>query len=107
MPQERTLYRAAANGTGATVDTGANSLANKLNIDFKIPSTVTACTITVNSSPDNSSFTAVATFNNVLEAMVTIRMVAPHRYYNAVITNYAGAGTILVTCEPGEGKEIA
>lgn len=107
MAQERTFYRAAANGTGATVDTGANSLVNKLNLDFKIPSTVTACTITINSSPDNSSFTAVAVLTNVLELMATLRLVATHRYYNAVITNYAGSGTILITGEPGEAKEIA
>lgn len=107
MAQERTFYRAAANGTGTTVDTGANSLVNKLNLDFKIPSTVTAATIAINSSPDNSAWTAVAVFTNVLELMATLRLVATHRYYQAVITNYAGAGTILITGEPGEAKEIA
>jgi hypothetical protein len=107
MAQEKTLYRAAANGTGTTLDTGANSLVNKLNLDFKIPATVTACTITINSGPDGSTWTAVTSFNNVLEAEATVRLVATHRYYQAVITNYAGSGTIVVTCEPGEIKEIA
>lgn len=107
MAQKKTLYRAAANGTGATLDVGAGSHANKLNLDFKIPSTVTAVTIAVNSSPDNSSWTAVATFNNVLEHAGFVRLVALHRYYQAVVTNYAGSGTVLVTCEPGEGLEIA
>jgi hypothetical protein len=105
MAQVKTLYRAAANGTGTTLDNGAGSQVNKLNWNFKIPSTVTACTITINSSPDNSSFTPVITFNNVLEAVGTLSMVAVHRYYNAVITNYAGSGIILVLAEPGERKE--
>jgi hypothetical protein len=107
MAQEKTFYRAAANGTGTTVDTGANSLVNKLNLDFKIPSTVTAATITINSSPDNSTWSPVVAFSNVLEMTSYVRMVATHRYYQAVVTNYAGAGTILITGEPGEAKEIA
>jgi hypothetical protein len=107
MPQERTLYRASGNGTGATVDTGLNSLANKLNLDFKLPRTITAITITINSSPDNSVFTLMSSYSNVFELTGTLQMMAPHRYYNAVVTGYTGSGLVLITCEPGEVKSIA
>jgi hypothetical protein len=107
VAQEKTLYRAAANGTGTTLDDGANSVANKLNISFKVPRTVTAVTIAINSSPDNASWTAVVTFNNVFEAAAFVNMVAAHRYYQAVISNYAGSGTVVVLAEPGEVKENA
>jgi hypothetical protein len=107
MAQEKTLFRGAANATGTTLDTGANSLVNKLNLDWKFPRSITAITVTVNSSPDGSSFTPVGVFTNVMELAATLELAATHRFYNCVVTNYAGSGTAVVLAEPGETKENA
>ena len=101
MPQVNTLFRAAANGSGTVLDTGAAGASDKMNVQLVMPKTVTAHVLVLASSPDNVTYTNVLQFTNVIQATAEFHMPAGHRYYKATLSGYAGAGTILLTAELG------
>jgi hypothetical protein len=107
MPQTNTLFRAAANGSGTVLDTGAAGASDKLNFELSMPKTVTAYSMIIASSPDNTTYTNVVTLANVIQATGEVHMPAGHRYYRATLSGYTGSGTITVFAELGNWESKA
>ena len=97
------LLNAAANSTGTTFDLGATPGSNQVSYQITAPGTVTAGTVTINGSNDNSTWVPVAAISNTISATGTVRG-APYRYYQAVLASYAGTGKIRVVAEPAYRK---
>ncbi len=92
------LFSGSADATGTTFDLGAAPGANQVNYQVSAPGPVTAFTITINGSSDNSTWTAIAAVSNATSASGTVRGAA-YRYYQAVLSAYAGTGTVKCTAE--------
>lgn len=101
MPQVNTLFRAAANGAGTVLDTGAAGASDKMNYQLSMPKTVTAYVLVLASSPDNTTYTNVVQFTNAIQASGELHLPAGHRFYRATLSGYTGAGTIVLTAELG------
>jgi hypothetical protein len=101
MPQVNTLFRAAANGSGTVLDTGAAGASDKINYQLIMPKTVTAYVIVLATSPDNTTYTNALQYTNVIQASGEFHMPAGHRFYKATVSGYTGSGTIVMTAELG------
>jgi hypothetical protein len=84
---------------GVSIDTGAGTANDEMNYQLTMPKTVTAALLTLQSSPDNTTFTTVATFNNVLQSAGFLRLFAAHRFYRLLVTGFTGTGNIVMTAE--------
>lgn len=92
------LLNASANVTGTAFDLGATPGANIINYQITAPNTVTASTVTINGSNDGNTWVAITSVANTTSASGSVREPS-YRYYQGVLTNYAGTGKIKCVLE--------
>jgi hypothetical protein len=89
------LLSASANGTGTSQDAGLAM--SRVQAEMTCDSTVTAATVTVQGSADNSTFVPLLTFTNGLRAAgMWFKAASTYRYFNVVLASYAGSGNVYV-----------
>jgi len=87
----------SANQTGTTQDFGAGATKTRVDAMMTCDPTVTAATITVNGSPDASTFTPILTFTGGLRcSAVWFNPGSTYRAFNAVLTGYTGTGAVYL-----------
>jgi hypothetical protein len=97
------LLNASANATGTTFDLGATPGANIINYQITAPGTVTASTVTINGSNDGTTWVAITSVANSVNAAGTVREPS-YRYYQGVLANYAGTGKVKCVLEAASRK---
>lgn len=90
-----TKFSAAANGTIASVDLGVGAKCNHVVAQWERDSDVTAVTVTLQGSTDNSTFVPLIAWTNGLQGAGTwYNPTGPaYRYFNVVIASFARTGT--------------
>ena len=94
-------FTAAGNGTIASQDLGVGAKANHVVAQWERDATVTGATVTLNGSTDNSTFVPLIAWTNGLQGAGTwYNPTGPsYRYFNVVVANFAGAGSIRATID--------
>lgn len=105
--QVNRLLSAAANGNGTALDLGAGAVYDKINLQLTAPKTVTAHTVTLKGSADNTTYVNIAELDNVLAAEVTVRIISPYRYLRATLASYTGSGNVVLNGEVGSSNPQA
>lgn len=101
------LFSGAANGAGTVLDMGAGAAYDKINFIISAPGTVTAHTLVLAGSPDNTTFTNIAEFDKVSQAEGTLRIFAAARYLRVTLSNYAGSGNVVCDVKLGRSNTQA
>lgn len=93
------IHDTSANGTGTSTDLFGVAIPGNFRVTALIRSdpTVTAATVVVQGSPDNSAWTAIATFTGINTASaVVFGASGGYRYFRSVVSGYTGTGNVRV-----------
>jgi hypothetical protein len=101
MAKKNRLFSGAANGSGTVLDLGAGAAWDKINFQVSAAGGVTAHTVTLKGSADNSTYVNIAEFDKVSQAEGTLRVLGAYRYLQAVLSNYAGSGNVVLDVRLG------
>lgn len=100
MSYENVLLNAvSANGTGPVVDLGAGDISDDIGLEVVISGTVTALSVQLQGSEDGSHFFNVGlpvSAAGLSKVAPSTGSIPPCRYFKAVLSSYAGTGTVTV-----------
>lgn len=97
MALETTLLNAVnSNQTSAPVDLGGGNITDTIGLQVSIAGTVTAFNVQLQGSDDGVNFVNIGSAVTVA-GLSRVSGIAPVRYIQAVLSAYAGTGTVTVT----------
>lgn len=93
------IHDTTANSTSSSTDLFGVPLsgASRVSAHVRSDPTVTAATVVVQGSPDNSAWTAIVTFTGIVQgSAVAYGASGGYRYFRSVVSGYTGTGNVRV-----------